>query len=71
MKRKQIAEACLLIAGCILFSACSGELPLNRRMIVQNAGVDEADGTFTLSVNAYLADRSAAGGKGECQRCFL
>ena len=70
MKRKQIAEACLLIAGCILFSACSGELPLNRRMIVQNAGVDEADGTFTLSVNAYLADRSAAGEKENASDVF-
>lgn len=71
MKKKQIAEICLMIAGCILFSACSGELPLNRRMIVQNAGVDEAGGTFTLSVNAYLADRSAAGEKENASDVFF
>ena len=63
MKCRKAAWCCLLVSGCLLLSACSGELPLNRRMIVQNAGVDVDEGNYTLSVNAFIANRAAAGEK--------
>lgn len=70
-RNRPIAWCALLTAAVLLLSSCSGDLPLNHRMIVQNAGVDEIDGEFTLSVNAYLADRSAPGEEENAEDVFF
>lgn len=49
-----IFPLCLML----LMSGCSGDAPLSKRVIVQNAGVDKADGQYRLSLNAFVAEEA-------------